>query len=384
MDITGSQSGGVHFVGKSSTGKSTALYVGGSVLGGGAKDGFVQQWRSTANGLEATAGLHSDLALFLDEISQIDAGEAGEVAYLLANGSGKSRMSRNLGMSKKLRWSLMFLSSGECTLSEHAETAGKHVRAGVDVRLLNVDADAGAKMGLFEDLHEVESPAAFADQLRTSALRFYGSPLRPWLTFLTGKRSDIARGFRNFQNNFITKSVPAGASGEVFRAAQRFALVAFAGELATEQEITGWHAGEATEAAEKCFRSWLSLRGTIGAGDNKKAINQVRRFLESYGTSRFQSIRGSGDEGNDDPNESLAIRDRAGFYRHNPTTGEAEYLILQETFKAEVCAGIAYTQVREALEEGGYLVREVPHWTIKPRQNTRVYCIRAQILEATE
>ena len=69
---------------------------------------------------------------------------------------------------------------------------------------------------------------------------------------------------------------------------------------------------------------------------------------------------------------------------------ETEYLILQETFKSEVCAGHDYRQVRNALEERGYLVREEPHWTMKPRRlpempgGTRVYCIRAAILEDAE
>ncbi|WP_457589305.1 DUF927 domain-containing protein, partial [Legionella pneumophila] len=47
-------------------------------------------WRSTTNGLEGLAALHNDGLLILDELSQMDPREAGEAAYLLANGQGKT------------------------------------------------------------------------------------------------------------------------------------------------------------------------------------------------------------------------------------------------------------------------------------------------------
>ncbi|CEK09175.1 DUF927 domain-containing protein [Legionella hackeliae] len=39
--------------------------------------------------LEGLASLHNDGLLILDELSQMDPREAGEAAYLLANGQGK-------------------------------------------------------------------------------------------------------------------------------------------------------------------------------------------------------------------------------------------------------------------------------------------------------
>jgi uncharacterized protein (DUF927 family) len=184
LSLVGSESGGVRFVGATSTGKSTALQVGGSGVGGGGRNGFVQSWRPTANGLEAIAELHNDLTLFLDELAQMDAREAAETAYLLGNGSGKARMSRNTGARKKLSWTLLFVSAGEVTLADHAQTAGKRTRGGAEVRLLNIEADAGAGLGLFEKMHGAQSPDAFARQLKDAARRFYGAPLRTYLDSL--------------------------------------------------------------------------------------------------------------------------------------------------------------------------------------------------------
>lgn len=88
----GAESGGLHFVGESSTGKTTALKVAASVFG--APD-YLQRWRATTNGIESLAALRSDTLLVLDELAQVDPKEAGEIAYMLANGSGKARAGKN-------------------------------------------------------------------------------------------------------------------------------------------------------------------------------------------------------------------------------------------------------------------------------------------------
>src|ERR1022692_4696747 len=76
------------------------------------------------------------------------------------------------------------------------------------------------------------------------------------------------------------------ATGEVKRAADRFAVIAAAGELATEWNLTGWRQGEATEAAQRCFREWLGRRGTAGPSDLEMGFRQIPALLRSQGTSR--------------------------------------------------------------------------------------------------
>ncbi len=383
LSLVGAESGGVHFHGATSTGKSTALLVGGSVNGGGGRNGFVQSWRSTANGLEAVAELHNDLTLFLDELSQIDPREAAETAYLLGNGSGKTRMSRSIGARRKLTWCLLFISAGEVTLADHVQTVGKRIKGGVEVRLLNVEADAGAGLGLFENIHGAESPDAFSRQLRDAARRSYGAPLREYLTFITANQASAEKTIRSFQDRFVKQYVQPGASGEVFRAAQRFALIGAAGELATTAEITGWAENESANAAAKCFTNWLARRvGGSGAADTGAAIQQVRSFIEAHGASRFQSAKVRLDE-HDDPIPEKVIN-RAGF-RVDDGDGEAvEYLILPEVFRREVCDGFDSRMVARALSERGFLDCQPPHLTKKPRLpevgSVRVYAIGASIL----
>jgi putative DNA primase/helicase len=382
LSLVGGESGGIHFIGATSTGKSTALLVGGSVLGGGGRNGFVQSWRSTANGLEAIAELHNDLTLFLDELAQMDAREAADTAYLLGNGSGKTRMSRNIGARKKLSWSLLFVSAGEVTLADHAQTAGKRTKGGAEVRLLNIEADAGTGLGLFEKIHRAESADAFARQLKDAAKRFYGSPLRTYLDSIAGTRAAVEKWVLSFQAEFVGRHVPPGASGEVLRAAQRFALIAAAGRLATDAGITGWEQSEAESAAALCLQSWIACRGTTGAGDAEAAVNQVRRFIEANGASRFQTLRHCAIDSSED---NQFVVNRAGF-RRQTGNGETEYLVLRETFKTDVCVGFDYRLVARVLSDRGFLDCQPPDLTKRVRLPgnlglIRAFCIKASILE---
>ena len=141
----------------------------GSAWGGGESGGYVRSWRATANGLEGVALGHCDALLCLDELAQIAAREAGEVAYMLANGSGKSRSARDGSARRAARWRLLFLSSGEIGLCDKVaeDGRGKRLSAGQQVRVVDIPADPGAGLGLFEELHSFSSAEVLATHLRT-------------------------------------------------------------------------------------------------------------------------------------------------------------------------------------------------------------------------
>src|SRR5690606_4640071 len=170
---TGSEGGGLHMRGPSSIGKSTSLLAAASVWGAPT---FVRQWRATANGLEGVAEQANDCLLILDELAQLDPREAGSVAYLLANGTGKSRASQSGEARAAKRWLTFFLSSGEISLAEHARSDGRGRRspAGQEVRILDIEADAGKGLGLFDTLHSHPNGDALARAIKDKAAQHYG------------------------------------------------------------------------------------------------------------------------------------------------------------------------------------------------------------------
>lgn len=325
LDKTGDDSGGLNFQGASSNGKTTTLHAARSVWGG---PDYLQRWRATTNGLEATATAHNDALLCLDELGQVDAREAGSVAYMLANGTGKQRAKRD-GLAKpKASWRLLFLSAGEIGLAQHMREAGKKARAGQEVRLADIPADAD--FGMFENLHGYPNGGAFADAIREAARTYYGTAAREYLKALVAMDDDKLRErLRTLRADFVIETLPDNADGQARRVCDRFALIAAGGELATGLHITGWQPGEATTAARQCFEAWINHRGGAGAQEEKAALAQVARFFEMHGESRFTPL---------DSDDDRVTHNRAGFRR---TSGDmTEYFVLPEVWRADVCDGI--------------------------------------------
>lgn len=356
-DIAGEDSGGFHFRGASSSGKSTTLNLAASVWG--KPSNYVRSWRSTTNGLEGLATLHNGGLLILDEISQIDPSAAGDAAYLLANGQGKARANRN-GLARAApRWQLLFLSAGEESLSAIMERTGKKSSAGQEIRLADIEADAGAGMGIFEELHSYPSPAALALAIKEACNKYHGSTGIRWLNHLVEDRQKLAEFINEAIKQFVDEVTPMDAAGQVVRVARRFALVAIAGELASRYGLTGWVAGEATKAARKCYDAWLEGFGGKGNREERTILDQVRAFIETHGASRFEDLDASSDQ---------RIINRVGFFRTG-VNGEREFLVLPKSFRKEICQGFSEKIVKSTLIKAGLLI---PAKDGKPSQNTRL------------
>lgn len=375
VEVAGEESGGINFQGGSRLGKSTALRVAGSVWGGGGVSGYIRQWRGTANGLEGVAALHCDALLCLDEMGQVDAREAGEVAYLLANGAGKSRAGRDGLARTPPNWRTLFLSTGELSLAEKMQEAGHRARVGQEVRLVDVPADAGAGLGIFENLHGFLDGDALARHLRDVTAKAYGTPIRAFLKRLTAElgvsRTTLIEELRAERAAFVSSHVPAGASGQVLSVAGRFSLVAVGGSLATEWGLTGWPAGEAERAAATCFKAWLERRGSSGSGEIMIGIAQVTQFIEAHGASRFETIgEAARHDAGGHPVEQRVIN-RVGFERYDEH-GRLQYLVLAKSWSTEVCKGHDARLVARALHDQGSLVADLTKTHGKLSQTVRV------------
>ena len=283
-------------------------------------------------------------------MGQVDGREAGSIAYMLANGCGKSRANRDGFARPSAEWRLLFLSSGEVGLADKIaeDGRGRRAAAGQQVRIVDIAADAGAGLGLFENLHGFASADAFARHLRMASGEHYGLAWRAFMRLLVKDFDAIAPTVGGYRDGFIAENCPAGADGQVSRVAARFGLVAAGGEMATAFGVLPWEPGEATKAAARCFADWLALRGGVEPAEERDAIATVRRFIELHGASRFE---GMGD---------LAPRDGSGFttdqrvvnrigFRRRGEDGAIEYLILPEVWRSEVCAGFDPTMVAKVL-----------------------------------
>lgn len=360
LDILGEQSGGFHIIGKSQSGKSTALYAAGSVWGKGDRDGMVRSWRGTSNGTEGIACETSDTLLILDEMGQADSREVGDITYMLANNTGKQRAGRNGEARARKTWRSLFLSTGEVTLATKMGEIGRRAMAGQEVRLVSIQADAGAGMGLFEALHGLPSAGEMADHIRRAARTSYGTASRAYLAALVKERDNdeagLTESIKGLVDKFESDCLPAGpADGQVRSVVRRFGLVSAAGELAVAYDVLPWARGEATRAAKACFQSWLEERGGTDAAEDREAIEQIRAFIEQHGESRFALLGGPDGEVENPHSRTVS---RVGFRRltDTPDGSQWEYLVLPEMWRKEVCKGIDPSRAAKVLRDASYLL----------------------------
>lgn len=381
---SGLPDGGVfHLVGDSSCGKTTALRVAASVWGGRE---YLQRWRATDNGIEAQAAQHSDALLVLDELAQLDPKVAGESAYMLANGQGKARAGRSGAARPRLAWRLLVLSAGEVGLADHMAEANKRRTAGQELRMIDLPADAGAAMGLFEATHGREGPGALALHLVRACEATHGTPGRAWLEWLTNRTESLGRTLRERMDKIAGQVVPEAAAGQVQRAGRRFALVAAAGEMAAEAGLTGWPKGDATAAVRRCFDAWIAARaGGIGISEETQMVRQARQWFGLHGEARFTDWTRADDD------HAPKTMNRAGWRKPVKSSNGLdellgwEWYVLIDAFRAEVCKGFNYKAVQRLLAERGHLVpahgNHYAHTASPPgADRCQVYRVKSSIL----
>ncbi|HEX5127463.1 MAG TPA: DUF927 domain-containing protein [Rhodocyclaceae bacterium] len=330
--------GGFHWRGESSCGKTLLLELCASVIGSPTK---IARWNATSVGLEGLAAAYSDSCLCLDELRMVDPKQAATAAYALTSGQDRARGRAEGGLRARSSWCGLIQSSGEISLSQHVEEAGGKNHAGQDVRLCDLPAQVSPQLGVFDVLHNESSSKALHGKLSRAVRKYHGAPFPVWLKIIVATDDvELADFVYAVTKRFEEDVLSTDASGQAVRVASRFALVAAAGELATQHGLTGWEKGESLQAAGRLFKEWLASRGGQGNTEDRDRLRQVRLFLETHGDGRFTEWNRATDD------HAPKTLNRAGYRRITPETEHesannkrTEYLILPEVFRSEVCKG---------------------------------------------
>jgi len=329
---------GVHFKGQSSKGKTTALYVGCSVWG--KPSNYCKTWKSTGNALEHTAYIHNDGFLALDEIGEVaNPKELGNIAYMLANGKGKARLTKEIKAKPSYAWKIIFLSTGEKSLKEIMQENGQKTKLGQEVRLIDIDVDQ-SEYGLFDQIDFAGDGAKQSRLLVERSNQSYGVAGMEWLNYLTTNKDNAISQARELLGQYNAELIGEHTQGHIIRVANAFALIAVAGELATQAEITGWEAGTALNAVKTVFNAWVNDFDYVGDYQTKEYILHVKAFFEANESSRFEAIT-------PDVDQIEKIINRVGYWKIE--NGEKLFLVLPEQFKNEVCKGHDNRKVAKAL-----------------------------------
>lgn len=299
LALLGKSGGGFHLNGNSSNGKTTALLAAASVWG--PPESFRRTWRATGNGLEGIAEQRNDTLLVLDELGEADPGEVGNVVYALANGTGKTRASRSGAARRARSWRIALLSSGEISLATLMREGGKRIKAGQELRLLELSANR--THGAWDALHGHEGGRHLTDAIQDASKTHHGHAGHRFVECLiqdgmTAKRLAGAL-------EAIVKQFPAHTSQSA-RAADRFALAALAGELAIGYGLLACQRRDAVTLLAALYDEWTRQHGD-GHSEDRAILAALSEFLSRHGDSLFSSLT-----------STEAVRDRAGYWRDMP------------------------------------------------------------------
>jgi putative DNA primase/helicase len=221
-------------------------------------------------------------------------------------------------------------------------------------------------MGVAEDPHG-QSPREFMDALKQASRRFYGTAVRAFLEHQASSPENILATARQRMAAFVRVAVPAGADGQVYRVAERFALCGAAGELAIEAGVLPWATGAADAVCQRMFGEWLAARGGAGSFEVAQGVKAVHEFIIEQGAACFF----------DSTKPDLIIRDRVGWIEHEWKGHEVVYIVPSSQWP-KLCGGYDPNGVAKALADAGDLLAaesgEYTHSLRTPWDKKKVRC----------
>jgi putative DNA primase/helicase len=330
---TRQQSGGINLHGKSSTGKSSIAQAAASVWGHGEQ--LLRTWNATGNGLEGIASQRNDTLLALDELGESDPAKVGDIVYALANGTGRARATRTGGARTTNRWRVSLLSSGELTLPAKMAEVGKRSKAGQEVRLL--DLSAARRHGCWDHLHGHPDGGSLSKAIKRASVTHYGHAGPAFVRhLLDGEGLDgLPEALTLLRAQYQPRNNLEG------RAADRFALLALAGELAIGCGLLPLEPDAARLAMLELFANWQSERSADPSEDAAiKAL--VLEFITRHGEAHFSELG----------RDSAPVRDRAGWWRED--AGRRTWLLTSEGLRRAV-PGFEQRTVLDVLDAAGWL-----------------------------
>ena len=234
---------------------------------------------------------------------------------------------------------------------------------GVDMEVIG---PGGKSMGAWHTIHGAETPAAFSDSIKAASSKHYGHALPLFIERYIAQRTDMREAAGELQAAFLGQVLIDGDHGQARRGAQRFALVAAAGELAALLDVVPWQRGEATRACEILFKRWAAAFGRESIREDREALIRVRAFIERYEGSRFRWLK-------DDVSDAESYAAEAAERDGKPREGEARsldvagykgtregvgliYHFNTEFVRSELFAGMDASAALKAIKDAGFLV----------------------------
>ena len=331
---------GVNLSGLSSSGKTTAQRLAVSpwsrpIVG---KTSLMQSAKATSNGAEAMAAKANGSVLVLDELAHITGKELTKIVYLVAGGTGKTRMDANADLRASYEWRTFGVLSAETSLEEKIRSDGGEWTAGQAVRIPDIDITGLNRhvsldvMDKISDIrhHYGHSGHAFVEGLIANGLHRDPDSLRKRIGDLALKIA-ASNGEKN------------GSDAALRRAAYPFAVLMTAGQLAKDFGLIP----DDTNVTAIIAWAWGRFKKSsdaVALDPEAQVVANLQRWIaERWGSSIHSLVSSDYDK--------ATSKDAVGWF-----DDEAVYLSDQRLVEA---AGVSLkeTEIARALNSRGLLTK---------------------------
>ena len=331
---------GVNLSGLSSSGKTTAQRLAVSpwsrpIVG---KTSLMQSAKATSNGAEAMAAKANGSVLVLDELAHITGKELTKIVYLVAGGTGKTRMDANADLRASYEWRTFGVLSAETSLEEKIRSDGGEWTAGQAVRIPDIDITGLNRhvsldvMDKISDIrhHYGHAGHAFVEGLIANGLHRDPDSLRKRIGDLALKIA-ASNGEKN------------GSDAALRRAAYPFAVLMTAGQLAKDFGLIP----DDTNVTAIIAWAWGRFKKSsdaVALDPEAQVVANLQRWIaERWGSSIHSLVSSDYDK--------ATSKDAVGWF-----DDEAVYLSDQRLVEA---AGVSLkeTEIARALNSRGLLTK---------------------------
>lgn len=350
-----SDSFGFHIYGGTTEGKTTSAQTAASVWGNGsdpaenADKAFTRRWNNSANAIEGICSAHNDGLLCLDELKTCPVKDFQTLVYNIFGGSGKGVMDQNRNLKDVRTWRIVVLSNGELSTRDKSKESGSPINAGQMIRLKDIPIKG-----------HIVKDAKTAEAIKFACSQFYGTAGPAFVQALINDMKTWEGMYATVQTMLTSTkdSMPKATQKEQARGLKHFALVEVAGSLAAKYLELPITPEEISESVDFIASTWLANSADLS--DIERAIIKLRNLVQTGGESRFRRL-----PGDDRPQ----IINQAGWW----DLDERVIYINDATFTDEICAGLNYEHVAEALFQKQLLVKTGDRFKVELKARIKSY-----------
>lgn len=245
-----------HLWASGSTGKTTALKVGASVVG---SQKHLPDWDASPRGLQELAATRNGLQLVLDDTEKIEDRARwkvlGSVVHQLTGGKGKTYSQAVRDRLPNVKFDGWSLSTGPISI-EAEFSLGRKVRTDGDrARTIDIRVPGKAEGGIWSaaGYSGKKVRAKASECLSNSAEKYHGTALVEWVTYLVENQDTLETLVTRLIDKFVDH-VSREQGGVQRRIAQKFGLLLAAARLAIKAGILPWTQRECDRLLLRIYR----------------------------------------------------------------------------------------------------------------------------------